>query len=92
MVNTRQAQNELNALKDYVIGVFKNRNSNVFELVTEVNDDTINVIRITQFGIIQKEFNLPVHYGVLHLFPDNKNMNEMLNNPFEWAEFIEKFN
>ena len=50
MVNTQQAQMQLDELKHGIIGLFKSRNSNVFELVTDVNDnDTINVIRVTQF-------------------------------------------
>ena len=52
MVNTQQAQMQLDELKYGIIGLFKNRGSNNFELVTDVNDnDTIDVIRITQFGI-----------------------------------------
>ena len=94
MVNTQQAQRELNTLKNDVIGLFKMRNSNVFELVINCQEtnQTIDVIRITQFGVIQKEFNLPTHFGRLHLFPNNKNMNQMLDNPFDWNDFISSFN
>lgn len=92
MINTQQAQIQLDELKFGVIGLFKSRNSDLFELVTDVNDnDTIDVIRVTQFGVIQSEFNLPIHYGVFKLFPDNKNMNQILNNPFEWNDFIKSF-
>ena len=92
MVNTQQAQMQLDELKYGIIGLFKMRGSNVFKLVTDVNDnDTIDVIRITQFGTIQEEFDLATHYGTLKLFPDNKNMNEMLVNPFEWSDFIKSF-
>lgn len=92
MVDTRQAQGQLDNLKYGVIGLFKSRNSNVFELVTDVNDnDTIDVIRVTQFGVIQKEHNLPIHYGNLKLFPDNMNMVEMLDKPFDWNDFINSF-
>ena len=92
MVNTQQAQMQLDELKYGIIGLFKQRGSNVFELVTDVNDnDTIDVIRITQFGAIQQEFNLPTHFGRLHLFPNNKNMNQMLDNPFDWNDFINSF-
>ena len=92
MVNTQQAQMQLDELKHGIIGLFKQRGSNVFELVTDVNDnDTIDVIRVTQFGVIQKEHNLPIHYGTLKLFPDNKNMVEMLDNPFEFNAFIKSF-
>ena len=92
MVHTQQAQMQLNELKYGIIGLFKQRGSNVFELVTDVNDnESIDVIRITQFGIIQQEYNLPIHYGTLKLFPDNMNMFEMLDNPFDWNDFISSF-
>ena len=93
MVNTQQAQMQLDELKYGIIGLFKQRGSNVFEIVTDVNDnESIDVIRITQFGVIQKEHNLPTHFGRLHLFPNNKNMNQMLDNPFDWNDFISSFN
>ena len=92
MVNTQQAQMQLDELKYGIIGLFKQRGSNVFELVTDVNDnESIDVIRITQFGIIQQEYNLSIHYGTLKLFPDNMNMNQMLDNPFDWNDFISSF-
>jgi len=97
MIHTQQAQMQLNELKHGIIGLFKMKNSNVFELVTDVNDnDTIDVIRITQFGTIQEEFGLPTHYGTLKLFEDSLTcrkytMNDMLDNPFEWDAFIKSF-
>ena len=93
MKSIANAQQELNTLKNDVIGLFKMRNSNVFELVTDVNDnDTIDVIRITQFGIVQEEYNLPIHYGTLKMFEEGKNFNDMLSNPFEFDAFIKSFN
>ena len=94
MKSIKNAQSELNSIKDNVIGIFKMRNSNVFELVVNYQEtnQTIDVIRVTQFAVIQLEFNLPIHFGTLFLFPADKNMNEMLDNPFEWAEFIKQFN
>ena len=93
MKSIANAQQELNTLKNDVIGLFKMRNSNVFELVVnhQETNQTIDVIRVTQFGIIQQEYNLPIHYGTLKLFPDNKNMVEMLYNPFDWNDFISSF-
>ena len=93
MVNTQQAQMQLDELKHGIIGLFKSRNSNVFELVTDVNDnDTINVIRVTQFGVIQESlYNFDYVRGNFKLFPDNKNMNQMLDNPFEFDAFIKSF-
>ena len=44
-----------------------------------------------QFGVIQQEYNLPIHFGTLKLFPDNMNMFEMLDNPFDWNDFISSF-
>ena len=86
-------QTELNALKNDVIGLFKTRNSNVFELVVNYQEtnQTVDVMRVTQFAVIQLEFNLPNHYGTLKLFPNNKTMNDMLDNPFEWDAFIKSF-
>jgi len=92
MVNTQQAQTQLDELKFGVIGLFKMRNSDHFELVTDVNDnDTIDVIRFTQFGVIQQEFNLPIQRGTLKLFPYGFDMIAMLDMPFEWSEFIKSF-
>jgi hypothetical protein len=93
MKSITNAQQELNALKNDVIGLFKMRNSNVFELVVNCQEanQTIDVIRVTQFGVVQLEYDLPIHFGKLHLFPNNKNINDMLNNPFEWNEFINQF-
>ena len=93
MNSIRKAQQELNNIKNDVIGLFKMRNSNVFELVVnhQAVNETIDVIRITQFGVVQLEYNLPIHFGTFKLFPYDKNMNEMLVNPFEWSDFIKSF-
>ena len=93
MKSITNAQQELNALKNDVIGLFKMRNSNVFELVVnyQEHNQTIDVIRVTQFAVIQLEFNLPIHFGELIMFPQGKNMNDMLGNPFEFNAFIKYF-
>ena len=93
MNSIRKAQQELNNIKNDVIGLFKMRNSNVFELVVnhQAVNETIDVIRVTQFGVIQLEYNLPIHFGNFKLFPYDKSMNEMLVNPFEWSDFIKSF-
>lgn len=93
MKSIANAQQELNTLKNDVIGLFQTRGSKVFELVVnhQKANQTIDVIRVTQFAVVQLEFNLPIHFGTLKLFPDNKNMNDMLKNPFEWDAFIKSF-
>ncbi len=92
MESIKKVQQELDNIKNDVIGLFKMRNSNVFELVIKVKEfATIDVIRITQFGAVQQEFNLPTHYGQLVMFPQGKNMNQMLDNPFEFDSFVKQF-
>lgn len=93
MKSIKTAQQELNVLKNDVIGLFKSRNSTIFELVVnhQETNQTIDVIRVTQFAVVQLEYNLPIHFGQLIMFPQGKNMNQMLDNPFEWDAFIKSF-
>jgi hypothetical protein len=92
MIHIQQGQAQLDELKHGIIGLFKIHGSNQFKLVVDVNNNvTIDIIRFTQFGNIQEEFNLPTDYGTLKLFPDNRNMIEMLDSPFEWNAFIKSF-
>lgn len=94
MVSTQQAQIQLDELKHGVIGLFKHRDSDIFDLVTDINrDSSIDTIRITQFGEIQQEYNIPLqsYYGTTKLFPDNKTMADMLEDPFLWSNFVITF-
>ena len=93
MIHTQQAQMQLDELKHGVIGLFKMRSKDApYEMVVGVNEgNTIDTIRFTQFGVIQEGFNLPTHYGVLKLFPDNKSMSDMLDSPYEFDEFLKSF-
>lgn len=83
------AKQGLNDLKNDVIGIFKVGNK--YELIIKCNEDTVDTICITNFGIIQECYNIPKHYGTVILFEDGKKMDEILRNPFEWVEYIEKF-
>lgn len=89
----RKVSLELITLKEKVIGLFKYPSSEHFELVVSVDEErgTFNSFRITQFGAIQQLYNMPSDKGVLHLFPEGKNMNDMLNQPMVWVEFLDKF-
>ena len=90
MKSITNAQQELNTLKNDVIGLFKIKDC--FELVVQVYETTIRTIRITQFGVIQESlYNFDYVRGNFKLFPDNKNMNQMLDNPFEFDAFIKSF-
>lgn len=91
MISTTKLQNELNSIKDHVIGLFKVRGKFHLVLNHQPSNNTVDTLFITELGAIQKDFNTPVDYGKLKLFKDGKNMNQVLANPFEWSEFIESF-
>ena len=92
MNSIRKAQQELNNIKNDVIGLYKI--SDCFELVVDFDKDTstIDTINITEFGSLHQNYNVPFKkIGQFFLFPNGKNMNEMLVNPFEWSDFIKSF-
>ena len=92
MVSTGKAQNELNDLKNHVIGIFKSDNKIHLVMNYQEPNQTVDLLTVTVFGVLQKEFNVPIYFGRLFLFPENKNMNEMLDDIFGWAEFCKQFN
>lgn len=92
MKSITTAQRELNNLKNDIIGIYKPNHKDSFELVLEeCAPDKLKVIYISQFGAITTVTGVETGRGILHFFPDNKNMNDMLNNPFEWDVFIKQF-
>ena len=88
-----KVRQELDLIKSEVRGVYRHKNIGVFELVVKVNKEnqTMNTIFISQFGAVNESYNKPYIPNNLHLFPENKNMNQMLENPFEWNDFMRKF-
>lgn len=90
MKSITNAQQELNTLKNDVIGLFKLHNK--FELVVENSEGTFRTLNITQFGVVQETVYYSDDRGIFKPFPDNKNMNQMLDNPFEFDAFIKSFN
>lgn len=93
MESIQRVNTELNSLKNDVIGVYKHSKIGVFELVLKINKDaeTIETVFISQFGAIQRGFSIPYQQGQLIMFPQGKNMNQILDNPFEWDAFIKSF-
>lgn len=91
MKSITNAQQELNALKNDVIGIYKDAQTQRFELVLEDRGDSLVTINITQFGAIQTNYGFQKMYGEVKMFEEGKNMNDMLNNPFEWDAFIKSF-
>lgn len=92
-MNTGKLQNELNNLKDNVIGLFRHNNLGVFELVVRDNGDSVNTVYLSSLGGVSTTSHLPLHYGKYVKFPNGQNFNELLSKPFEYAEFMkENFN
>jgi hypothetical protein len=91
MYSAQHLRNSLEAFKRDVIGLVKNQDR--FDLIVyKHSEDFIDTITITQFGALQENFKFPSAYGEVKYFPKGKSMDEMLDNPFEWAEFIKQFN
>jgi hypothetical protein len=93
MKSIKTARQELNTLRNDVIGIFQNRHGGVFEMIVNNQDvnSSIDTIYISSFGVICVNYNTPKSLGTVKLFPNNKNMNEMLNDPFEWDAFMKQF-
>lgn len=90
MKSIQSAQIELNNLKNDVIGIVQIHGG--FHLITKMDNTTFDSIFITQFGAIQRDFAVSKQmFSDFKLFPDNKNMNDMLSNPFEWDAFMKQF-
>ncbi len=79
----------LHNLKSDVIGIVKNHDR--FELLIKENENTLDTVNITEFGAVHFNYQLPKSYCHWILFPDNNNMNEMLDNPYEWDKFMRQF-
>lgn len=90
MVSTRNAQTELDKLRSQVIGIYKIADLLFLVLDYDEKTESIDTIRISQLGAIQQDFGMPMR-GQIALFPNNKSMTDMLNQPLEWAKFIGKF-
>lgn len=91
MKSITNAQKELNNLKNDAIGLFKMQGK--FELVVNFQtvNNTVDTLSLTEFGAIHINYNVNTDFGKLKLFPDNRNMNQMLDNPYEWNDFINSF-
>lgn len=91
MVSTSNAQKELNDLKNHVIGIFKTGIKIHLVMNYQESIQTVDLLTVTGFGELLKEFNVPISSGRLFLFPNNKNMNEMLDDVFVWEDFRKQF-
>lgn len=78
-------------LRSKVIGLAKINGR--FDLVFNIQEpnQTYDSVTVTQFGAIQRNFGFPMGHGELKLFPDNKTLLLMLDNPFEFDQFIKSF-
>lgn len=84
---TDNLKKELHDLKDQVIGIMKNPGSGRYELV--LSEDTLNfsTIHITNFGSITSN-KYPKSIFKFSRFPDNKNLNQVMEDPFQFDEFV----
>lgn len=89
-VRTSPAQIELNIIKSSVIGILYHNNTIYLVVHYNEKNKTVDAINITQFGAIQKNYAMPI-MGKFELFPNNQNMNQMLDHIFEWTKFIAQF-
>lgn len=90
MYNPKTLQKELTILQTKVIGLYKEDNITYMVMNHQKPNNTIDTLRITYVCTIQKEFDRPIR-GQLELFPDNKNMKEMLDDVYGWMIFVTRF-
>ena len=88
MENIQLARNGLDSLKNDVIGFCKI--SGRMDLI--INNGKIDTITISEFGSIHVNYMFPEFYGDTRYFPKGKNMNQMLDNPIEFDNFLKLFN
>lgn len=83
----------LNDFKSKVIGLYKPINDNDYCLITEYNKDgdeeVITYATLTPLFALHITYGFPVR-GKVAMFPDGKNMTDMLNDPFEFNDFLKK--
>ena len=92
MKNYIELLQELYKVREQVIGIFKGNAGGVFELILKDNDDTVDTVCLSSLGGASLMQGLPKHYGKVIMFPQGKNMNDMLLNPHIFQEFINQFN
>lgn len=91
MDSVKATQEQFKILKDDIIGIFRNQGQ--FEMVLKVrNEETLDTISISHYGAISQNYGVPKKFGKLILFPDDMNMNQMLEHPFVWDAFMKQFN
>lgn len=86
-VIVKEAQLGLDLLRVSTIGVIIRRG--IISMVQEYNELTneVVVVDVTPLGYVQ-ETTLTINISKVHLFPNNKNMLEMLENPLAMYNFI----
>jgi hypothetical protein len=93
MVDTSKVNKEFTVIKNSVIGIFKSKYLNKFQLIVDHSDksQTLSLVSISDFGAVSREYGIPKKYGIVKLFEKGKNMNDMLSDPFEFQKFMETF-
>ncbi len=79
----------LTNFKNSVIGLAKIRQH--FHLVTEVTESNFDCVYITEMGAMQCDYGISRNLGELKIFPEGKNMNEMMDDITEFSDFMKSF-
>lgn len=90
MYNTDNLTAQIRNLKENIIGFFVQGKDIRFVMDYQETNQTVDLIYITKYLAVQKEFNIPVNYGKLILFPDGQTMSQMLEDINKYCDFIEQ--
>ena len=89
-MNTSSLQKELDNLQKNTIGFFKHPLTNQLELVVEQDKDWIKTVSIKPLGGLHTN-HISATEGRLVLFPNNKTLADMKDNPTELHEIQQAF-
>lgn len=93
MISTIGLSKEIDSIRGQVIGLIYSIRDNSESLVLNYYEENqrVDTLKVTPLLGIQTSFNVPVGPDILMLFPEDKNFNQLLQNPYEYTEFIEQF-
>ena len=89
----QSANSALTDLKNSVIGIYQHPTIKTFELITHINSTNTNIdsFFVSNLGVVNQQYGMPIGEGKYHLFPIGLNMNDMLKDPFGFQSFMKRF-
>jgi len=79
-----------NNLQANTIGLFKHKDSNIIQLVLQIDNDILKLVCIKHLGFIQVSY-LNKNDGKLFRFPTGKSLLDILQDPIEYNILFETF-